>query len=219
MVYRKRKNIFDIFDNFFNKILRDMESDFWNRDDTIRDIFEELDEKFFAGDFPPSDFFENISSSPNSSRYFGYTINWESVNGQKPRIHVKRFSSDPRMNAEFQIFPDSRKLSEPNYRERIQITDNAEHKREIDYRKITYKEPEIKMDSTQDSCVISVILPDIKRKEDIEIRGFEESYEIRAVNRNTETGYFCIIKKPQRFLAIKPRFSFKDGVLKIIWKE
>ncbi|MBU5689649.1 MAG: zinc ribbon domain-containing protein [Candidatus Aenigmatarchaeota archaeon] len=120
-------------------------------------------------------------------------ITVQSGTGMEPRIEVR--TSGDYKNLEPEI---KRKLG---LSESIKNTFRKPKKTE---------EPETKMSKNKDKTIITINLPDIKSEDQIEIKQFEQSIEVKAFAKDKT--YFKLIPIPANSVVNK---TFRNGVLEI----
>ncbi|MEM5766552.1 MAG: zinc-ribbon domain-containing protein [Candidatus Aenigmatarchaeota archaeon] len=127
------------------------------------------------------------------------SITIRSGTGMKPKVDVRTYG-------------EYKKL-EPELKRRLGVTpaieEVEEEKREVKVSKVT-EEPESEIQTVGDKWIISIKLPGVKSKEDIEIKKLEQSIEVKAFADNKT--YFTLIPIPNGVITSK---KFKNGVLKI----
>jgi len=181
--YRVEEKFFEEFDDFgsFEKVFERMEKEF---------------EEMFK--MPIFKIPRIKISSPGVS---GISITIHSGTGMKPRIEVKTYG-------------DYKKL-EPEIKKRLGIKVPVEEAEESEEKEVEYEppktteEPEAKVSKEGKKTIIEIKLPDVEREEDIEVKRFEQSIEIRA--RAKDKLYFKLLPITGEII----NKSFKDGVLKI----
>lgn len=129
----------------------------------------------------------------------GISITIRSGNGMKPKVEV-------RTNGQY-------KKVEPNLKRKLGVTEGPEEEISKFERKIpkSTEEPEMKTEKKGNMETIYIKLPDVKSNNDIEIRRFEQSLEIKAFAG--DKAYFKLIPvRPNTQISDR---SFSNGVLKI----
>ncbi len=130
--------------------------------------------------------------------FSGISITIHSGTGMKPRVEVKTYG-------------EYKKL-EPEIKKRlgikVPVEEVEEREEEYEMPKAT-EEPEAKVLKEGRKTIIEIKLPDVEKEEDIDVKKFEQSIEIRA--RAKDKLYFKLLPIAGEIVSK----SFKDGVLKI----
>jgi HSP20 family molecular chaperone IbpA len=182
--YRVEEKFFEEFDDFggFEK-----------------EVFERIEKEFEELFKMPIFKIPRIKIS--SPRVSGISITIYSRTGMKPRIEVKT-------DGYYKKF-------EPEIKRRLGIKVPVEEVEESEEKEVEYnlptttEEPEAKVSKEGKKTIIEVKLPDVEKEEDIEVKRFEQSIEIRA--RAKDKLYFKLLPITGEII----NKSFKDGVLKI----
>jgi hypothetical protein len=211
---KRRKDIFDLFDEFFSKFLETTEREFYDDDERFDSMFKRFDSKFFRpksplfDEFPPQ-FSDERSSGP---KFIGYSIRYQAGTDIKPKVEVRSFGSDPRYNKRwvFSGGPSRPRLEPARY-------EIQEEPTRVEPPPVEFKEPVIEEFRENTQHIINVKLSGIKDKNQIDVKKLAESLEIKAIDIPSKKGYFCIIKIPSDLVNLDPKITFKEGVLRITW--
>jgi len=168
---------------------------FFDTDDIDKE-FEKIDKMFGADVFKLPSF--DIKPLFKGG---GISITIMSRPGMKPQVEVKT-------NGQY-------KKVEPNLKRKLGVTEGLEKEEEIPKfeRKIpkTTEEPEMKIEKEGNVETIEIKLPDVKSKDDVEIRKLDQSIEVKGFAG--DKAYFKLI--PIRPNAQISDRNFSNGILKI----
>jgi HSP20 family molecular chaperone IbpA len=122
----------------------------------------------------------------------------------EPKIEVKTSGEykklEPEIKRRLGVKPGVEEVSE----------EEEEVEKKVRIPKVT-EEPEAEIKNLGNKQIISIKLPDVKSKEDIEVKKLEQSMEIKAFAG--DKAYFKLIPLPANASIVKK--EFKNGVLKI----
>ncbi len=135
----------------------------------------------------------------------GFSVHIKSGTGMKPRVDVKTFGGVNKENVEKQMeqkfgmkrenVQKERKISLPSFRRSSAP-------------KVT-EEPKTEVKRIGDKVSVEMVMPDVGRSEDVDIRELGSSVEVKAVAG--DKAYFKILTKPENFRLTGK--SFRDGCL------
>ena len=178
----------EIFDEMFGDI------------DDLFGYFDKMFKEMFSDTFRDIERIEKDIERGPKVRHGGISIVIKSGTGTKPIVQVKTFG-------------DYKKL-EPHIKEKLGVKEEEPKLKELRPKRIpkVTEEANVKTEEKDGKIIVTVDLPDVKRKEDIEIKKLEQSIEVKAFAG--DKAYFSLIPiPPNRHIA---KAEFKNGKLKIV---
>lgn len=169
---RRRRNIFDLFNDFFDSIFTDFESDFPFREEELRKPMRNV-----------KGFSVRITQSP----------------GKEPKVEVQRFGPDGLAKAEPQKIkvvegPHARVFEEKEKEPKIRI---VEDKKETKLSKpVKFEQPQVAEGKDEKGKFVEILMPGIEDVNQVDLTVLEQSIEVKAINQKDGNGYFWIVKIP-----------------------
>jgi HSP20 family molecular chaperone IbpA len=182
---------------------RDLFSQMFGR---IRNSFREFDEmeKAFDKDIQAIDLSPFLRGEKGSApRKRGFTVHIRRGTGMKPRVDIKTFGNVKRDAVEKQV-KEKFGMGKPAERRKVHLP----VLRRTDAPKVT-EEPKADVRRIGDRVSVDIEMPNVKNKEDIEVRELGSSVEVKAIAG--DKAYFKILTKPEN-LRLTGK-SFRDGAL------
>lgn len=171
------------------------------------DIFEDVEKEFERIDkmFGPSFFKFPKIDIESPFRSGGVSITIKSGTGMKPKVDVKTSGHYKKLEPQIK-----RRLGVSEGVEEVKEGKEEKPKKKVKIPRIT-EEPEMKIERKDNTETITIKLPDVKSKDDVEVRKLEQSIEVKGFAG--DKAYFKLIPiKPNAQISDK---SFKNGILKI----
>jgi HSP20 family molecular chaperone IbpA len=136
----------------------------------------------------------------------GFSIKITQSTGKPPDVSVRTFGNVKREDIEKQLQNQLGVRPPAAVPKPVAVSESKE--RAFAAPKIT-EEPKTHVKRTGSAVEVDIELPGVKSKDDIEVREFENSVEVKAVAG--DKAYFKILTKPEQF-GVKSR-KFEGGVL------
>ncbi|MFH1978436.1 MAG: zinc ribbon domain-containing protein [Candidatus Aenigmatarchaeota archaeon] len=176
----------------------------------MKNTEESMDRSFEAVDLSP--FFKEMGKSKPfliKPQGTGFSIRIVRAGDEKPKVSVKTFGGMERKNVmgevydEFNLKPDektmeTRKTGEDEYVKRIEKVAPK-----------STEEPESSIKRVGAKVLVDIKLPNVKKKQDIQVKELPNSVEVRALTKDKL--YFKILTKPVN--STISNHEFRKGVL------
>ena len=172
---RRRQNIFDLFNEFFDSLTSDFDDDFQSREEDIRRTMKPM---------------RNVS---------GFSVRITQTPGLEPKVEVQRFGPEGLAKVEPQrikVVEEQLAKLAPKKREepKIQIVEKKED--EMPAKPVKFDQPQVAEGKDEKGKFVEILMPGIQTVDQVDLTILEQSIEVKAINQKDGHGYFWIVKIP-----------------------